>query len=69
MSEKPSQHVVPSIEGNWAVRKSGSKKATKTFEKQSEAIDYAKKISRKQGAALYIHKRNGLIQEKLLPRK
>ncbi|MHA1280369.1 MAG: DUF2188 domain-containing protein [Candidatus Helarchaeota archaeon] len=56
--------VIPSTDGNWVVRKAGSTRATKSFDTQSEAINFAKKISRHQGVVLYIHKKNGLVREK-----
>ena len=64
MSKKVTQHVVPNPNGGWAVRKGGSDRVTKTFNKQSDAITFAKDISKNQGAELYIHGRNGMIREK-----
>lgn len=58
---KNGQHVVPQ-RGKWAVRRSGSSRASKTFEKQSDAIDHARDIARNQKTELYIHGRDGRIR-------
>ena len=62
MSRK-TQHVVRSPNG-WSVKRGGSKRASKTFETQKEAISYGKAISKNQGAELYIHGRDGMVREK-----
>jgi len=64
MSKRKTQHVVPNPDGGWSVKKGGSPKATKIFTRKSEAIDFARDISRNQGVALYIHGRDGMINEK-----
>jgi hypothetical protein len=58
---KPSQHVVPHPQG-WAVRKSGSERATETFPTQREAIDRARGLSKSQETELFIHDRHGRIR-------
>ena len=60
---KNGQHVVPS-NGDWAVKKSNSERATKIFDNQKEAIDYARKVAMNQQVELSIHGRNGQIREK-----
>lgn len=60
---KITQHVVAHSNG-WSVRKGGARRASRTFETQKEAIAYGEKISRKQGAELYIHGRDGMVREK-----
>jgi hypothetical protein len=57
------QHVVPR-DGSWAVRRSGSDKATRVFETQVEAVRAAREIARNQRTELYIHGRDGLIRER-----
>ena len=61
---KKTQHVVPSSNGGWNVKKGGSTKATENFKTQGEAIVRAKEISKNQGAELYIHRKDGTIREK-----
>lgn len=61
---KTSHHVVPSPSGGWSVKKSGSERASKNFAKKESAISYARGISKNQGSELYIHKKDGTIQQK-----
>lgn len=64
MARKKSNHVVPSKSKGWAVKKSGSSKASKTFETKEKAVKYAKDISKREKTELYIHKKDGRIQNK-----
>lgn len=57
------QHVVPH-EGQWQVKAENSNRATKNFEKQSDAIAYARGIAKNQQSELVIHGRNGRIRDK-----
>ena len=57
------QHVVPN-NGQWQVKRQGSEKATKNFETQKQAIDYARSIAIKQQGELVIHGRDGRIRDK-----
>lgn len=60
---KKSNHVVPSSSG-WSVKKSGSERASKTFETKEKAVDYGRELSKTEKTELYIHKKNGMIQDK-----
>lgn len=60
---KRTNHVVPSSTG-WAVKKSGAKRASRTFSEKDKAVAYAKKLSKLESTELYIHGRNGMIQDK-----
>jgi hypothetical protein len=60
---KDGQHVVPSDDG-WKVKRAEASRATRVFESQKEAIDYARKIAIKQQSELSIHSKNGQIREK-----
>ena len=64
MVRKKSNHVVPSKGTGWAVKKSGASKASKKFETKVEAVKYAKEISNREKTELYIHKKDGRIQNK-----
>lgn len=55
------QHVVPHP-GGWAVKGENSARATKVFDKQSDAIDRARDITQKQHSELLIHGRDGQIR-------
>ena len=57
------QHVVPR-NGKWAVRKSGSYRVSRYFYTQSEAVDAARDIARRQRTELYIHGSDGRIRER-----
>lgn len=55
------QYVVPHP-GGWAVKGEGSARATKEFDKQSNAIDRARHISRRQHSGLLVHGGDGQIR-------
>lgn len=58
-------HVVASnSKGGWSVRKSGSIRASKTFETKDEAVKYGRKLSKVEKTELYIHKKDGTIQNR-----
>lgn len=56
-------HVVPSEDG-WAVKREGSKRASKTFDTKKEAEEYARERAREEGGELTIHGKDGKIQDK-----
>lgn len=55
------QHVVPHEKG-WAVKSAGASKAARTFERQSDAIDHARRAAQAQGSELFIHGKDGRIR-------
>lgn len=59
----PNQHVTPKGD-KWQVIGAGNSKATKYFDTQQEAINYARDIARNQGVELVIHRPNGQIRDK-----
>jgi len=61
---KQSNHVVPAKSGGWAVKKSGSARASKVFRTKVEAKKYGTKISKSEKTELFIHKKNGTIQNR-----
>lgn len=64
MSRK-SNHVVPSKkDGGWAVKKAGSVRASKKFHTKSEAVKYGRELSRAEHSELYIHRKDGSIQDR-----
>jgi hypothetical protein len=63
MSNK-SNHVVPSDKGGWAVKKSGSARTSKSFDKKEDAVKYGRELSKREHTELYIHKRDGRIQDR-----
>lgn len=59
-----SHHVVPNPNGGWSVKKAGTDKASKVFEKKDPAITYARQVSRNQKTELVIHRKDGTIEQK-----
>ncbi|MFA5856552.1 MAG: DUF2188 domain-containing protein [Candidatus Pacearchaeota archaeon] len=58
MIKLKNEHVVPRKNG-WAVRREGSEKVSKLFETQSDAMDYAGRIAKKDDVSMVVHKHNG----------
>lgn len=58
-----SQHVVPH-NGDWAIKRGGSERATTIVPTQKEAIKIATEIAKNQNAELIIHGRDGQIRER-----
>lgn len=54
-------HVVPKLSGGWAIKRDGATKAIKVFSTKGDAVEFARKISREQGAEIVIHGRDGRI--------
>lgn len=63
MSRK-SNHVVPSKSDGWSVRKYGATRVTRNFDTKDEAVSYARELSKNERTELYIHKSNGMIQNR-----
>lgn len=57
-------HVVPAPQGGWNVKKGGAERTSNHTNTKKEAIDIARKISQNQGSELYIHGKDGKIQQK-----
>ncbi|MEX2534005.1 MAG: DUF2188 domain-containing protein [Trueperaceae bacterium] len=64
MIKQKSQHVVLNPNGGWSVRKFGASKARKVFREQTDAIEYARDLAKREHTELYIHRRDGTIREK-----
>jgi Uncharacterized protein conserved in bacteria (DUF2188) len=61
---RKSQHVVSRSDGRWSVRTGGSARVSRTFPRKADAIDYGRGVARDKHAELYIHTRDGRIQER-----
>ncbi len=61
MTRRKEHHVVPH-EGKWGVKKAGSKKFTKLFDRFDDAVEFGKTVSTNQGSELVIHEKNGNIR-------
>lgn len=60
---KKNTHVVPREDG-WAVRKEGATRASKTFDTQADAIEYARQQAKNSKSELFVHGRDGTIRER-----
>jgi uncharacterized protein YdaT len=62
---KRSNHIVPSSQkGGWIVKKSGSSRSSHSFDTKEEAIKYGRKLSKKEHTELFIHRKDGTIQNR-----
>lgn len=63
---KPSKshHVVPAIDGGWAVKRYGADRASKHFRTKEDAESWGRTQSIKERSELVIHRRDGTIAEK-----
>lgn len=48
MSKVAQKHVVPSMSGGWAVRNSGSIRASRVFDTQTEAVEFGRKAAKRK---------------------
>lgn len=58
---KRSIHVITSGSG-WAVRRRGAIRATKTFSRREDAVDFARDIAKKSAIDLFVHRPNGMVE-------
>jgi formylmethanofuran dehydrogenase subunit C len=54
-------HVVPKLDGGWAVKMDGTAEAIKVFSTKGDAVEFAREISHKQSAGIVIHGHDGSI--------
>ena len=64
MSKAKSHHVVHNPEGSWDIKKAGSSRSSAHTENKQDAVDKARQISQNQGTELFIHGKDGKIQQK-----
>ena len=48
-------HIVPNPNGGWDVKKSGADRASRHFERKSDAVKYGRRVSQNQRSELIIH--------------
>lgn len=60
---KRNVHVVPA-NGEWAVRRGGSERASRVENTQRQAIEQANRIGQRERVEVIIHGRDGRIREK-----
>lgn len=62
---KKSNHVVLSKQkGNWVIKKSGSVKISRSFETKDEAVKYGRELSKRERTELFIHRKDGTVQNR-----
>ena len=61
---KKSIHVVSRSAEGWAIRKTGDSRASLTFDKQSDAVSYARSIAASSQGEVIVHGRDGRIRER-----
>ncbi len=61
MASRQTHHVVPNPQG-WAVKKGGADRASKLFDRKSDALHYARQVSQNQHTELVVHGTDGKIQ-------
>lgn len=54
-------HVVPVREGGWATRRGGASRASNLYSTKAEAIQRGRELSRRNGAELRVHNKDGKI--------
>lgn len=61
---KKNLHIVPTGKGKWGVKAEGSKKSTKTFDRQKDAIEFGRQIAINNESELLIHAKDGRIRKR-----
>lgn len=59
---KKANHITTTNEKYWRVVKSGADRASRKFDNKSDAIKYGIMLSKKEKTDLFIHKKNGMIE-------
>lgn len=60
---KKNQHVVPN-ESGWGIKGEGNSRLTKILPTKNEALEVARTIAKNQGVELFIHGKDGKIQDR-----
>lgn len=63
MAQKPTQHVVPSLDG-WMVKTEGAQRASSVHETQTAALAAASSAARERGVgSVVVHRPDGTFRE------
>lgn len=60
---KGAYHVVSRADGKWSVRKTGEGRASKVFDRRSEAIAFGRSVAKGKSGELIVHGRDGRVRE------
>lgn len=63
MAKGKNIHVVTHNDG-WAARSEGSKRVIKQFDTKAEATNFGRGVAKNQESELFIHGKNGQIQDR-----
>jgi Uncharacterized protein conserved in bacteria (DUF2188) len=58
------RHVITNLAGGWSVHASGASRASRRFDKQSDAVRYARDLARRERTDLYVHRRDGTVSRR-----
>lgn len=61
MTQRGFQHVLPRHEG-WAVKREGSKRASRVLPDKRQALAYARNVARNEDSGVFIHRLDGTVQ-------
>lgn len=61
---RTSYHVIPSPNGGWSVKKGKVSRASKHFDNQVDAIEWAKKATKSEGGEFVVHGKDGTIRSR-----
>lgn len=62
VSKRTRYHVTPGG-GDWKIQREGADRASGRFETKEQAVSRAREMTRRQGGQLFIHGKDGRIQE------
>lgn len=57
-------HVVGDAGGRWVVRKTGTSRASRNFDRKSDAVSYARSTAKSHRGEIIVHGRDGRIRER-----
>ena len=58
-----SVHVVSRSEGGWSVKQGGAQRVDAHFSRKTDAVKYGKELSQARHTGMYVHSKNGKVQE------
>lgn len=56
-------HVIPSPNGKWTVKRADAERASKKFDTQADALNWARSKGKNERSEVVIHRRDGTIRE------
>lgn len=62
---RTAQHVVLNSENKWSVKRTGTTRASRVFDTKAEAVVYAKGVATNQKIDVYVHRKDGMVEEKI----